>query len=60
MKSTSVREIKKAIHNQTFKGERRVYLDAGNRIVDVRTVKGQLQARTLQGQWLDVQSVNID
>jgi hypothetical protein len=59
MQSTNVRKIKEAIHDQTFKGRCSVLIPAG-RVIDVRTRKGQLQAKTLSsGRWHNVESVTI-
>jgi hypothetical protein len=44
---TNVRQIKAAIDRQTYQGRGRVYIEGCNRVVGVRTVKGQLQARVL-------------
>jgi hypothetical protein len=44
-----------------MRGTRRVSLDDGYRVIDAKTVKGQLQVRLLgQGKWQSVEYVNID
>jgi hypothetical protein len=61
MQSTNVRQIKQAIELQTMRGTRRVSLDEGWRVIGVRTVRGQLQAKVLgTGKWENVSHVNID
>jgi hypothetical protein len=61
MQSKNVREIKQAISLQAMRGTRRVSLDDGYRVIDAKTVKGQLQVRLLgQGKWQSVEYVNID
>lgn len=60
--STNVRHIKQRIQEQTYRGRGRVYIGDCQRVIDVRTVKGQLQVRTLaeSDQWQDVDSVTIE
>jgi len=60
MKSTNVREINEAIQLQAMKGTRNIRTDHGFRVIRARKVKGQLQAKLLSGQWVDVESVTID
>ena len=60
MQSKNVREIKEAIKLQTMRGTRRVSLDNGRRVIDAKTVKGQLQLRLLGGPWIAADYVNID
>jgi hypothetical protein len=61
MQSTNVRQIKQAISQQAMKGTRRVCLDSGYRVIDARSVKGQLHVRVLGlGKWQPVSYVNID
>jgi hypothetical protein len=61
MQSTSVREIKEAIRLQAVRGTRHVSLDSAHRVIDVKTVRGQLQVRLLgSGKWTSVSHVNID
>lgn len=57
--STKVREIKAAIWQQAMNGRKQVTVPQG-RVIDVKTVKGQLKARVMNGTWIDVESVNID
>lgn len=61
MQSTNVRQIKEAINAQTMRGTRQVWTGDRERVVNVKTVKGQLKARLLNsGQWIDVDAVHID
>lgn len=61
MQSTNVRQIKEAISLQAMRGTRRVSLDSGYRVIDARTVKGQLHIKLLgSGKWQVVSHVNID
>ena len=58
--STNVRQIKAAIADQASKGRRSVRIAQG-RVMNVRTVKGQLQARLLSsGEWINVESVTLE
>jgi RNA polymerase sigma factor (sigma-70 family) len=59
MQSTNIRKIKAAIQDQAYRGRRTVLIDAG-RVIDVRTVKGVLQAKTLGGKWYSVESVTVN
>jgi hypothetical protein len=61
MESTNVRKIKEAIDDQTYHGRRQVWVNNHERIVDAKTVKGQLKARLLNGwHWVNVDTVHID
>jgi hypothetical protein len=61
MQSKNVRQIKQAISLQAMRGTRRVSLADGYRVIDARTVKGQLQVRLLGwDKWQAVDYVNID
>lgn len=58
---TNVRQIKSAIDRQTYQGRGRVYIGDCDRVVGVRTVKGQLQARIIgASKWTPVQSVTVE
>lgn len=60
MESTNVREIKKAIQMQAYRGTRRVHVADQTRVINARTKKGQLQAKLMSGKWIDVESVSIN
>ena len=60
MQSKDIREINKAIDNQTFQGRRTVQAPNGCRVIRIRTAKGQLQAKLLGGQWMNVEYININ
>lgn len=60
MKSTNVREINEAVYAQAMKGTRNVKTETGFRVIRARTKNGQLQAKLLDGKWVDVASVIID
>jgi len=57
--STKVREIKAAIWQQAMNGRKRVMVPRG-RVIDAKTVRGQLKARLINGTWIDVESISID
>jgi hypothetical protein len=59
MQSKNVREVKQAISQQAMKGTRRVNVDQG-RVIDAKTVKGQLKVRLIGGSWTNADHVNID
>jgi hypothetical protein len=60
MQSTKVREINEAVWEQAMKGTKSVKCEAG-RVIRARTVKGQLQVKTLgSGHWYGVESVTIE
>jgi len=58
-RSTNVRQIKAAIHQQAMRGTRRVNVSQG-RVINAKTVKGQLKAKLINGEWVNVNSVSID
>lgn len=58
-RTTNVREINAAIWQQAMKGTRNVRTIEGFRVVRARTVKGQLQAKLLDGKWVNVEYVTI-
>jgi hypothetical protein len=61
MQSKNVRHIREAVSIQAMRGTRRVSLDNGYRVIDARTVRGQLQVKLLgSGRWQSVSHVNID
>jgi hypothetical protein len=61
MQSKNVRQIKEAISQQAMRGTRRVSLDDGYRVIDAKTVRGQLMAKILgTGKWQAVSHINVD
>jgi hypothetical protein len=61
LQSKNVREIKEAISQQAMRGTRRVSLDEGYRVINAKTVKGQLMAKVLStGKWQPVSHINIE
>jgi hypothetical protein len=59
MESKKVGEIKAAIRDQAMIGRRSVRIDVG-RVIDARVKRGQLQAKTMSGEWRNVDSVTIN
>ncbi len=59
MQSTNVRDIKAAIQDQAQRGRRSVHIGIG-RVINARTINGQLWAKTMSGKWYSVESITID
>ena len=60
MLSTNIREINDAIEVEKFKGTRTVKTATGFRVIKARTKKGQLQAKLLDGKWVNIESIIIE
>lgn len=59
-RSTNPREINQAVTEQAMRGTCSVRTPAGFRVIQARTVKGQLQAKTMSGRWQPVMAIYIE